>query len=130
MSLYDLNKDMLIYLISTIRKETIKEFYNKLDLFSSEEAEFLFDMAGQNFYKEQEDRFILINKGDDPSTIDKNGIMCWCKNIVKAVHLKNFLLNHNQKAVIVMDDCNDETPFVVITDYTWEQYTKFKIGFK
>ena len=122
MDLYSLPKDMLVKLITTIRSETIKEFDNKLNtmMFTSSEAEFLYNTACRNFYNEQE-VFDLINENDNPKEISEDGTMFWCKKIADAVHLKNFLMYNNQKSVIILDDGND-TPFVVLSDYKWEKY--------
>jgi len=123
MDLYSLPKDMLVKLVSTIREETIKEFDNKLKtmMFTPSEAQYLYNTSFENFYSEQEDRFTLINKNDNPKEIHENGTMFWCESIADAVHLKNYLMYNNQKSVIILDDGGE---FVVLSDYQREKYSE------
>lgn len=126
MSLYDLNKDMLVYLISTIRSETIKELNSNTISFTPSEAERLCHTICRNFYNEQEDRFSVINNEYDPNSISDDGTMFLCGRIVDAVFLKNFLVKGGKRCVIVDDDSDyiDEGSYVVLCDYSWEEYQK------
>jgi len=128
-TLYDLPKEMLIQLISTIRSETIKEYDEKIkslrNIFTRDEAKFLASTSSKNHQRENpwydgtDDRFVVINKEEEHLPVEiaksKESTHFWCDNIANAVLLKNFFVAHGKKVVLLLDDGYD-APFCVFTE--------------
>ena len=132
MNIYDLPKDMLVKLISTIRSETIKEYDEKFKSLipTIGEAEQLFTSAKPNLfskYGEGEDAFLILNNEDrdkiplvnDDWSMFSNDIM---SNILE---LKRFFLSKGNIVILLMNNYNINEineVYVVLTDYSRKHY--------
>jgi hypothetical protein len=114
MSLYDLNKDMLIKLITIIREETIREC-REVEKISDNEAIMLYHTRCHNFYKEQEDRFELIEDIEYPENVfNETHSLFWCPSEIAAIMFKKHKISKGYKVILLYD--TDHRECVVLTN--------------